>query len=210
MKQLKLLLILIASVGILTSCFKNPDFDKLQYELVVATDYDDEADFKSYNTYYISDTIVTITDDPNDSIIVGETARTIVNHIKSQMSARGYEFVTLDQNPDLGMITSVIQTKNLGSVCSGWWWGYPGYYPPYWWGYPGYGYYYPFCSYYTYDIGTLNIELFDLQNAEDNQNLRVLWGAINFGILSSYEQTNINRAKDAIDQAFDQSPYIQK
>ncbi|MDA8596264.1 DUF4136 domain-containing protein [Flavobacteriaceae bacterium] len=209
MKYLKLIAVLLVGAFVVASCYKNPDLDKLQYDFVVATDYDEEADFSSYMTYYISDTIATITDNPRDSILVGEGATQIVNRIKSHMDSRGYQFVGIDQNPDLAMITSVIQTKNLGSVCSGWWWGYPGYYPPWWWGYPSYGYYYPFCSYYTYDIGTLNVELFDLKNVDSNQNIRVLWNDINFGVLSSYDQTNISRSLDAIDQAFEQSPYLE-
>ena len=94
-------------------------------------------------------------------------------------------------------------------MCYGWWWGYPGYYPPLWWGYPGYGYYYPYCNYYSYDTGSLNVELFDLENASENQNIRAIWNNINFGVMSRYEQTNVNRALESIDQAFDQSPYIQ-
>jgi len=209
MKHLKLFALLILGSMLAVSCYKNPNTEELSYDLVVATDFDDEADFSSYMTYHISDTIINISNKPNDSILVGAVADQIVDRIKEHMNQRGYVFVEKDQDPDLGLMTTIIQNKNLGQVCYGWWWGYPGYYPPYWWGYPGYGYYYPFCSYYSYEIGTLNVEMFDLKNAEENQNIRAIWNDVNFGVMSKYEQTNVNRALESIDQAFDQSPYIQ-
>ena len=193
----------------LGSCFKEPNLDKLDYELVVATDYDVSGDFSAYQSYFISDTLINISSNPNDSIIVGAEARFIVDKIKREMNARGFQFVSRVDNPDLGILGSVVKDRNFDQVCYGWWWGYPGYYPGGWWGYPGYGYNYPYCSYYQYNTGSLNIEMFDLKNVSSNDNINVLWNSISFGVLSSYEQTNLDRAATSIEQAFEQSPYIQ-
>jgi len=195
---------------LMSSCYKSPSTEDLTYDFVVATEYDSYANFSNYLTYSISDTIAKISGNPNDSIITGTTALSLVNEIKSQMDKRGYTFVERDKNPDLALIASVIETTNVQPTCQGWWGGYPGYYPTGWWGWPNYGYWYPFCSYYLYDSGSFIIDMFDLKNTEENQNVKALWHSVSFGVLSSYDQTNLNLTSDAINQSFDQSPYIQR
>lgn len=199
----------LGALALLLGCFGDPDSTSLSTDLVVATDRDLSADFGNYLTYHISDTIPKITDDRNDTLLVGDPALRIVNKIKENLNARGYTFVERDEDPDLAVIPVVIRISNLSGTCTGWWWGYPGYWEPPYWGYPGYGYYYPFCGFYSWDTGTLAIDMVDLRNADDSGTLDALWNSSMFGVLTTNEQANLNRALKAIDQAFTQSPYIQ-
>lgn len=204
---MKNLILLCCAAFMLVSCFKSPDTSSLSTDLVVATNRDLRVDFGTFNTYHISDTIPRITDDPNDTIITGPEALEIVNQIRTNLDARGYQFVERDEDPDLAVIPAIIRVTNVGRVCSGWWWGYPGYWPPGYWG-PGGGYYYPFCGFYSYETGSLNIDLMDLENREENNNISATWTAVLFGSLNSSDNVNLDRALNAIDQAFEQSPYI--
>lgn len=197
---------------LLHACYSSPDLSSLSNDLVVATEVDTEIDFTNYQTYYLSDTISVVRNSINiDSILVPPESTPMINKIVENMTARGY---TRDTNPanietvDIAVASSIIRITNTGQSCWGWWGGYPGYWPPWYWG-PGYGYYYPYCSYYKYDTGTLLLEYGDIKNKEDNRRVNIIWNSAMFGVLSSYEQTNINRAVKAIDQAFEQSPYIE-
>ncbi|MDO6473736.1 DUF4136 domain-containing protein [Maribacter sp. 1_MG-2023] len=208
MKKLITFTMVIITGLFFQSCYKSPTTNSLSSDLVVATNRDLQADYSDYETYHISDTIPRISDSETDTILVGAGADQIIAKIKANLDARGYRFVERSDNPDLAVIPSIIDVEVVNQICSGWWGGYPGYWDPYYWGYPGYGYYYPYCGFYTYDTGSLNVELFDLENADENKNLKAVWGSAMFGILSSSDRTNLTRALTAIDQSFEQSPYL--
>ena len=192
----------------LLSCRKTPDLSQLTNKFVVVTNRDPKANFASYDTYHISDTVSYISNAPSsDSIIVGASAAALVNAVKTNMNARGYTFVAKNANPHLGLKLVAIKQVQVGVVYPpGWWWGY--------WGYPGYCYwgcyppYYPYPVAYSYNVGDVLIEMFDVKNAGANHNLTVIWGADAGGVLSSTSQTNLDNAVSAINQAFVQSPYI--
>jgi Domain of unknown function (DUF4136) len=205
----------ILAAGLLFSlggCLKEPNLDDLKYEQVVATDRDLTADFKTYATYHIGDTVAYVSDNPKDSIITGTVAQQLVTAVKNNMNARGYTFVARTANPDLGLRLTVIKDITRTAVCGGWWDGWWGYYPPGWWG--GYGgYYYPWCTSYTYSVGTSMLYMYDIKNARSrtNNNIRALWGATMFGVFSNTNnQTNVTLTINAIDQSFKQSTYIQR
>ena len=193
----------------LFSCRKTPDLSQLTNKFVVITNRDIKADFGSYNTYHISDTVAYISNVPtSDTILVGIGAAALVAAVKTNMNARGYQFVQRNANPDLGVKLIAIKQVQAGVVYPpGWWWGYPGYpggcyygcYPPY----------YPYPVAYAYNIGDLIIDMLDVKNAGGNHNLKSIWVSDIGGVLSSTSQTNIDLAVGGINQAFTQSPYIQ-
>lgn len=203
--------LLILLITAMVSCRKIPDTNQLSNEQVVATDRDLAANFSSYSTYFISDTVSVVANNPNDSILTGALAQQMVSAVKTNMNSRGYTFVARTASPDLGFRLTVIKDVTRTAVCGGWWDGWWGYYPPWYWGYPGGGYYYPWCTSYTYTVGTSTLYLFDIKNANGNHNLRALWGMTAFGVFSTTNnQTNAELTTKAINQAFSQSPYIKK
>ena len=204
---MKKILIVCGLFLMLTSCFKSPDTNSLSLDLVVGTNRDLRVDFSRYTTYHISDTIPKIVDDENDTLIVGEDAAPIIAKIRENLDARGYRFVERDQNPDLAVIPAVVRVTNIGRVCTGWWGGFPGYWPPGYWR-PGFGYFYPYCGIYGYETGSLNLDLLDLVNAPENNAINATWTSVMFGSLNTSDEVNLDRALTAIDQSFAQSPYI--
>ena len=212
----------ICALVLLNSCYKSPDLSGLSSELVVATDVDLEVDFTDFDTYYLSDTIFIVTNSiKDDSIMVASPTNSpfynvaavqILQETESNMSERGYARTTTpsdvnDGTAEIAIATAIIQVTNTGQTCWGWWGGYPGYWPP--WGWGGDGYYYPYCSYYKFDTGTLSIEIGDLTNPDNVGRIPTAWNAAMFGVLSSYDTTNVERALRGVEQAFDQSQYIQ-
>src|SRR4030095_5140575 len=135
--------LVVALIVAIVSCRKVPDTSELSTEQVVATDRDPAAHFSNYSTYFISDSVSVVANDPKDSILTGPLAAQLVNAVKTNMNARGYTFKTPAQGlPDLGFRLTVIKDITRTAVCGGWWDGWWGWYPPCYWGYCG-GFYYP-------------------------------------------------------------------
>ncbi len=205
--------LVILFVSVLCSCRKEPNTEDLKLEQVVATDRDLAANFSNYATFFISDTVSIVASASTDSILTGPMAKQMVDAVKANMTTRGYTFKPRAQGlPDLGFRLTVIKDITRTAVCGGWWDGWYGYYPPWYWGcyYCG-GYYYPWCTTYTYTIGTSTLYLFDIKNQGTNHNVRALWGATMFGVFSTTNnQTNADLTTTAINQAFAQSTYLTK
>jgi hypothetical protein len=216
MKKTIQLLGLVFALAILSSCYRSPDLGELSSELVVVTDTDINVDFSTYNIkYYLSDTVRVVTNRiTDDHIIVSPESDEIIAKIVTNMTARGFnrstdpnDVILPSSGVNIAMSPNIIRVTNTGQTCYGWG-GYPGYYPP--WGWGGGGYYYPYCSSYKYDTGTLVIEMADLLSTSEVGKVNSIWTATIFGVLNSNDNINEDRALRSIDQAFEQSPYIQK
>src|SRR5262245_16817341 len=128
-------LLLVLFISIIVSCRKTPDTGDLSLQQVVATDRDIQANFSSYSTYFISDTVSVVASASTDSILTGPMALQLVNAVKTNMNNRGYTFRPRNQGPaDLGFRLTVIKDITRTAVCGGWWDGWYGWYPPNYWG----------------------------------------------------------------------------
>ncbi len=88
----------------LFACRKSPDTAPLSNNFVVQTSRQPDADFASYKTFYISDTVALKSTNPNDSLLTDAAAKQLVDAVKTNMASRGYTFVASSQNsPDLGL-----------------------------------------------------------------------------------------------------------
>jgi len=213
--------ILFAAVVVLAfaSCRKYPDFNDLSYKQIVATNHDASVNFGNYETYYMSDDVTLIGDDPLDTIADAAISTPVIQAIAKNMADRGYTRVSLPDNADLGINTAVITvTTTVVSYPPSYWWGYPGYggcyygycggyYP--WYGY-GYGYGYGYS--YSYKTGSLMIQMADLKNVDDvNHKINIVWTNFNTGVLNDGTggtTANVNAGVNAINQAFTQSTYL--
>ncbi|MDH4089134.1 MAG: DUF4136 domain-containing protein [Cyclobacteriaceae bacterium] len=192
------------------SCKPEADALRLLDELVVSTNYDTGADFGTYATYSIAtDTIGFVSNaHPNDTIIVQSSQNTyprvVLESVESNMDNLGYTRVEKDQNPDLRINVYVINDFNLFQQIV-----YPSYYYPSYYGYGyGYGSYYayPYVNTYATNTGSLVVEILDLKNITPNNTVKVIWSAYMGDVYSTIDL--IKQSKDAIDQAFVQSPYL--
>jgi hypothetical protein len=208
MKRQHLFIILLLGMLFIGSCTFYPSNTELNEEqLVDITKYDVTADFKSFNTFAIVDSISVIKNNDSSHVLTPE-AQQILNRIIQNMETRGYTRVTKDENPDLAINVSVIEVTNV-YYYPGWYWTYWGYYDPYYWGYPGYYYWYPYyppvIAYYS--TGTVIIDLLDLKNAPIHDNkLYLIWTAY-IRALMNYNHS-MEDLLENIDQCFIQTPVL--
>ena len=89
MKKFIPLLLAVFAVT-LASCEKDPDMDKLDNNYLVYTNYDKKADFKTFETYYLPDSILVIGDKENAEYWKDENAQEILSAYVANMNSRGY------------------------------------------------------------------------------------------------------------------------
>jgi hypothetical protein len=187
------------------ACQPEPDDLKLFDELVVSTNYDPDAVFANYATFTMpTDTIGFLSNQTRDTILTHSNSslvRPIISRIKNNLLQRGYSFVTIDQQPDLGINVLIVNNLNLFQQVVD-----PGYYYPSYYGYSSY--YYPYVETYAENTGTLVVQVIDLKNRNQNNEVRVVWSAQMGDIVSTVKRQE--QTEEGIDQAFNQSPYLDK
>ena len=188
-------------------CLKEPDYDELSSNFVVATNTDSTAVFSSYKTFYISDSVAVINSNTTDTTLKNDDTQKMVDAVKQNMTARGFTFVPKGGRPDLGLMLGIAKNTYVGVIYSGWWDYYAGWWDPWYWGWY-YPYYYPWATYYSVTTGTVVVTMADLKNAPVNQVLRILWTGFAGGAIGDNLSTNVQRGVDAINQAFAQSPLV--
>ena len=201
----KVFTFIIVLFVVISGCRKSVDFDDLSYNFFVSTNLDQAANFGSYKTFFISDTVINIGGIGKDSLLTGPNAIQLVKVVKDNLIARGYTFAPRTGNPDLGLIMSVIKDINVVVSYYPGWWG--GYYGGCYWYYYCYGYYYPWSTVYTYTTGTVILNMYDLKNAPVDHQFKGIWNVTGLGALGS-TSTNIQLGVDALNQGFEQSPYV--
>ncbi|RLD61953.1 MAG: hypothetical protein DRJ05_01460 [Bacteroidetes bacterium] len=195
----------------LTSCYPGGAEYTTDTDLIV-TNYDEEYDFNTVQTYYLSENIYHIAE--------GDTTTKfdnfIIDKLAENFSALGWERIdsTSMVEPDVDVVVTVAEITNYNVYSYPWYggWGWYwkssndfNYYPYYGWGYPYYG-----GSYVTsYTTGTIHWRLFDPDNVnEDEEIVYVSWeGALN-GLLGTTSSTTEDRITTGLNQAFKQSPYL--
>jgi hypothetical protein len=189
---------LIAVAGVLLGgCYpEGPEYtDDLD---VVFTTYDEVYDFQSAGTYSMPDQIVKISGNLEDGELpeyVKEPQNTeILNVIKSNMEALGWEEVVDPANADVVLFPASWTNTTVYYWYDYWCWYYP-YYCGYGWGYP---------SVSSYTTGTLVMTL--VADGPDYIEPTRVWTAGINGLLSG--AYTLNRVTDGIDQSFAQSPYL--
>lgn len=206
--------LIISFVALLMgACEPTPDEQQLFDQYVVSTSYDDEADFSSYLTYTIpTDTIGLISNIASDDTIIivrsGQTyPRDVINAVQQNMNARGFQKVERTEDPDVALNIFVVKNLNIFQQVNYYpgYYGYPGYYYPSYYGY-NYYYGYPAVSTYVQNTGVLVVEIVDLKNVNAQNQVKVIWNAYMGDVFSSIDLRG--QSEEAIDQAFDQSPYI--
>ncbi|HEY0744684.1 MAG TPA: DUF4136 domain-containing protein [Chryseosolibacter sp.] len=201
-------LFILAAALAFIGCRPEPEAVELVDQMVISTNYDNTANFGSYSTYAIpTDTIGFISETSNDTIIVASRSsfpRPVLQTINSELQARGFARVNKNSNPDLGINVLVVNDFNVFQDVY-----YPNnYYGGYYGGYYGYNswYSYPYVRTYAYNTGVLIIEVVDLKNLTPDNKVKVLWTAYMGDVYSTLDLEA--QAKDAIVQAFTQSPYL--
>lgn len=195
-------LILIAVLAV--SCEKAPDWDELDCDYTVYTDYDSSVRFGDFSTYYLPEYILRPGRSLSSEKWSGESADDILEEIAYQLDERGYDRTYNKDRADFGIQATYLDQKYVVTYYSGWWdYGFWGAY----WG----GWYYPYPLIYNYDTGTLILEMVDLTGTDDRDRqhrLPVIWYANASGLQYGNSRINMQLTLRAVTQAFGQSPYI--
>jgi hypothetical protein len=180
---------------LLVGCY--PDGPESYEELdVVYTNYTETFDFDSKGTYAMPDSIVKVTGNLAEGEkpeYVKEPYNTqILQKIEENMSELGWTRVNIPENADLVLFPAIWTNTTIVYWYDYWCWYY--YY------YCGWGY--PMATSYTTGTFVMTLVSNDAEFIEPSS----VWTAAVNGLLSgSYD---ILRVTKAIDQAFEQSPYL--
>lgn len=201
-----IMLPLFVIVALLCSCEKDPDTDKLDNDYLVLTNYDSNTDFSKINSFYVIDSILIIDNQADKpKYWKNENSQKIVNAYNDNFISCGYTQAVSGEEADVVFQLSYINTtyyfnNNVGP----WWNSYPGY-----WNWGGWGWYYPFNFYYAYSTGSIIGELVNTKAPYGSDKLTIVWNAYICGLLNG-NNLSYSRTMAAINQAFEQSPYLKK
>jgi len=216
-----------------SGCLFYPDSSERSNDDIVITSHAPKADFKSFKTFAIDPDVMMMEAKADGSIestpIDPAASEKIVQRLTDHMERRGYTKTDSKDEADLGITVTAISGIVIGTS---YWGGYYGWY----WGYPGYGYYYPYPVYYSYETGSLIVDMVDLDKAREDfprpdapvmgttgddgadagtgenpgpGGLAVVWGMAGYrAFAESSKSVQGQNALNAIDQAFTQSPYL--
>lgn len=208
---MKKLIPILLAVFAFAACEKEPDMGKLDNEYLVFTNFDKGADFKAFNTYYIPDSIMVISNKKDPEYLKSEGAMEIINTFVTNMNSRGYTRAMDKESAELGLQISYIQSTfyfNSYGDDSYWWNRYPGYWSPWYWGNWG-NWYYPYSVVYSYQTGSILGEMVNLKAEKGaTAKLPVIWNTYITGLLNYDGSLSVSRTVRAVNQAFKQSTYI--
>ena len=170
---------------------------------VTLTTFDPEFIFQNKRTYAMPDKIVVDVEiDRGDTTYVymkDVFAQPILQAIDHNMLALGWSKVDISNNPDMLLTPAGMQsTSFFYSYWYSWWYG--GWYPGWGWYYP------PFVTVSSYTTGTFIMALADPTVDNPIGRTRASWLTIANGLMSF--SGDVGRVTRAIDQAFEQSPYL--
>lgn len=196
----------VTGLAALSSCSKDPLKNMSDEESrIYITNRDSTANFTSYKTYSIVDSVSVIDNNRLTEKTVTAWDQQVLAAVRSAMEARGYTLVNHTQSPDLGINVSRLYNTTTHLVdLSDYWGGYGGYYDPYYWGYGGYGYDFPYYGTYQSTEAALSIDMLDLKNASGNGTIKGIWS----GLVRGSGIFNSSSVDSQVKALFDQSPYI--
>ncbi|WP_212006244.1 DUF4136 domain-containing protein [Chitinophaga sp. HK235] len=191
-----------------SSCRKDPLKDMTDEESrIYITNHDAKADFTSYSTFSIVDSVVVLSRNSDAAKKALTTYdKQLIASVTAAMKQRGYTLVDKSAKPDLGINLTRIDNSYTSISWNPGWWGGPGYWDAGYWGYPGGGWFWP--SY--YNVFQVNekqtaIDLFDLKNAQ-NDKFNVIWNSLWRGS----GVWNTNNVDAMVQASFAQSAYLSK
>jgi hypothetical protein len=183
-------------------CQLKPQLGELVKDMVVQTNYDNSVDFAGYATYTMPlDTLGRVSGSSSDTLIVTEYAGQITGILRNNLDGRGYSHVDKNQDPDIGVTAYIVDDLNIFQSVN-----YYNYYPSYYGYYSPYYYNYPQINTYAYNTAVLVIEMVDLKNPDSQGQFKVVWAAYVGDVLNSTDP--FEKSAEAVNQAFDQSPYL--
>ena len=210
---MKRLLFISTLVILAIACQKEPYSQDSDGEYLVYTSPSKDVNFANYQTFDVVDSVLVIGQKPKPFYSQSDNALALIQAFRVNMEKLGYIYTPSNPDADLGIqMTYIIKTERYVKFYNDpyWWLDYPGYWPSGYWG-NWTGFYYPYPVSYTYTTNALITDMVDLTGEEkEGTALEVVWTSYIGGPAGSTVQGDVARMQKAIDQAFLQSPYLNK
>lgn len=207
------------SVGIAAwlavSCAAPPPEEDRVDESIVVTKYAPGTDFGTFRTFHLRPEVLTVDEGRDGGLepIDDEAAQPLLDLTAKNLEGRGYEQVADPSEADMAVQLMYADVLNSTYWCYSW-------YDYYYWGYPGWGYYpyYGGCTTSVWKSNMLATVIVDQTEAKDDVSgggggaggdgpslgqLPGVWFSGIYGV-----SLNSADARDGINQAFKQSPYL--
>ena len=209
---MKKILLITAVILLAVSCHKEPYLDS-DNEYLVYTSPGKDVTFTSFRTFDLADSLLIIGQSAKPEYSQSNNALALIQAVRTGMENMGYIYTPDNPNADLGIqMTYVVKTERYLQYYNDpyWWLDYPGYWSPGFWG--NYtGFYYPYPVTYTYSTNALMIDMVNLTTPKTGtEALEVVWSTYIGGPSTGSITTDVDLMKNAINQAFVQSPYLKK
>jgi hypothetical protein len=199
----------LSAIVLAGACYPD-EIDSVSDLASVTTLVDSQTPLRVARTYAMPDTVLHSLRRQGAGVIGHDADPAILARIRGNFALMGWREVTdLEaERPDVVVLVGIFEDTNTGVAYTGWWgdWGYwpgwPAYGPDWSWGYPG------TAVTFTYETGTLVLVMLDVRNGDTTlKRVPILWAAGIEGVLTS---TAVQGALVGIDQAFAQSPYLER
>ncbi len=204
------LLFSLAILLILVNCDPKPTLETRVKDMVVKTIADISSNFSTYSTYSLAiDTVGVFWSFDPDTVITDDYAQLVSRTVKTNMDNAGYTRVGPKQKPDLAVNVFLIRGYGVDQtfITPNYYLSHPGNYTYTYSGYGGYSPYPYIAPVYTSSTQML-IELIDLKNIDAQQRVKIIWTTFAGDVDASPDP--YGKSKEAVNQAFMQSPYIKK
>ncbi len=210
---MKKFLFLSALALMAIACHKEPSPQDSDNEYLVYTSPSKDVNFASFQTFDLADSLLVIGQSEKPQYSQSNNALALIQAVRTNMEKLGYIYTPDNPDADLGIqMTYLVKTERYVKYYNDpyWWLDYPGYWPSGYWG-NWTGFYYPYPVTYTYTTNALLVDMVDLTGEEkDGTPLEVVWTTYIGGPAGVSVQSDVNRMKASVDQAFAQSPYLSK
>jgi len=198
-------LLFIGMTSMLWGCYPDGPEYYGDYDIVY-TNYEKDFNFSNHRNYAIPDRVVKIEGNIDQgagpAFVSDVYAIQMLERMKSNMASLGYTLVSDTTDADFVLFPSALETTNVGYYYDYWGYYYGWYYPPYG------GWYYPYPMTYSYQSGSLIMNLIDNKNLTPDDKHTVVWVGIVNGLLEGTSADFSNRMNKGVDQAFTQSQYL--
>ena len=208
-------ILFVSVLALLTAaCQKEPPPQDSENECPVYTSPGKGVTFTSFRTFDLADSLLVIGQSDKPEYSQSNNALALIQQVRVNMENLGYIYTPDNPDADLGIqMTFVIKTERYVKYYNDpyWWLDYPGYWPSGYWG-NWTGFYYPYPVSYTYTTNALITDMVDLtgDQRDGSEPLEVVWTSYIGGPAGYSVQNDVNRLKAAVDQAFVQSPYLNR
>lgn len=206
MKHLGLMLTVSLAL-FMSSCYPEGADTVEDYDVAI-TNYDKGADFSSFSTFAIPDTIVYFANDKNAKLD-HQFDEQIIQVVTDNFIKRGYTKVENPETASFIVTVSAFSNVNYSYYIDNWYNNWNWYWG--WWPGGAFNPYYPWypVSVYAYQSGSVVIDMISTTARSDNK-VNVIWSGIADGLLQGTQQSIINRVNTQLNQCFIQSPYLKK